>query len=911
MEERTQAMAAGEAAEELPKAWNPAEGEPEARRIWEEADLFRAPEDGRGRTGLRFSIVMPPPNVTGNLHMGHAMDNTLQDILIRWHRMRGDATLWQPGTDHAGIATQHVVEVRLAQEGLERRAMGREAFVERVWRWKDEYEANILRQLRRIGASPDWSRLRFTMDEGLSRAVREVFVRLWERGLIYRGDYIIQWCPVCGTALADIEVEHEPVEGRLYHVRYPLLDEEGHATGEALEIATARPETMFGDVAVAIHPGDPRYRHLVGRRLRHPLVDRELPVIEDEAVDPDFGTGALKVTPAHDADDFAIGQRHRLEPIRVIDETGHLTAEAGRFAGMERFEARRAVVEELRRQGFLVREEAYQQAVGRCYRCGTVVEPLISRQWFVRVAPLAEKARQAVERGEVRLVPERFTRIFFNWLDGIHDWCISRQIWWGHRIPAWTCRNCGQLTVAREAPERCPHCGSTELDQDPDVLDTWFSSALWPFSTLGWPESTRELELYYPTSVLVTGYDILFFWVARMLFMGLEFMGQVPFRTVVLHGLVRDEQGQKMSKSRGNGVDPLEVVDEFGADALRWSLVIGVSPGNDQRFLREKVEGARNFANKVWNVARFARLNLGDLEAGFDDAGLPRLPEEGLRLEDRWILSRLDAVTEAVDRRLGEFEFGEAARELYDFLWGEVCDWYVEAIKPRLRQAAEADAAAQADRRTAQQVLLGVLDRALRLLHPFMPFVSEVIWQHLPHRGPALMGAQWPPALGRRDPEAEEAMGRIAEAVRSMRNLRAELRLPPSARPRFLVRRQDAELLLGEERMVRTLAGLGALERVRPGEEPAPGTFLADVAGGAELILPLEGLGDPGELRARFARELERLESELERERRRVADEGFVRKAPPEVVERSRRAVEEKEAAAELLRLRLRQLGSA
>ncbi|MCL6520814.1 MAG: valine--tRNA ligase [Firmicutes bacterium] len=909
MEERRKGLAAEEVAEELPKAWNPAEGEPEAARIWEEAGLYRAPEGGRSRTGERFSIVMPPPNVTGNLHMGHAMDNTLQDILVRWHRMRGDATLWQPGTDHAGIATQHVVEVRLAEEGLDRRSLGREAFVERVWRWKDEYEANILRQLRRMGASPDWSRLRFTMDEGLSRAVREVFVRLWERGLIYRGDYIIQWCPDCGTALADIEVEHEPAEGRLYRVRYPLLDGEGRESGEALEVATARPETMFGDVAVAVHPGDGRYRHLVGRALRHPLVDRKLPVIADEAVDPDFGTGALKVTPAHDPDDFEIGRRHGLEPVQVIDEEGRLTAEAGRFAGMERFAAREAVVEELRRRGFLAGEERYEQAVGRCYRCGTVVEPLVSRQWFVRVGPLADKARRAVERGEVRFVPERFTRIFFNWLDGLHDWCISRQIWWGHRIPAWTCAHCGQLTVAREAPERCPRCGSTELEQDPDVLDTWFSSALWPFTTLGWPERTRELELYYPTSVLVTGYDILFFWVARMLFMGLEFMGQVPFRTVVLHGLIRDEQGRKMSKSRGNGVDPLEVADVYGADALRWSLVVGVSPGNDQRFLREKVEGARNFANKVWNVARFARLNLGDLKAGFDADGLPLLPEEGLRLEDRWILSRLGAVTEAVDRRLGQFEFGEAARELYDFLWGEVCDWYVEAIKPRLRPEA-GDEAAEADRGVAQRVLLGLLDRSLRLLHPFMPFVSEVIWQHLPHRGPALMGAAWPAAEERRDAAAEEAMGRLMAAVRAMRNLRSELRLAPSARPRFLVRGEGAGLLLDEARMVRTLAGLGGLEPVQPGAEPEPGSFLADVAGGAELILPLEGLGDREELRARFARELERLEEELGRERARLASDGFVRKAPPEVVERSRRAVEEKEAAAALLRLRLRQLGA-
>ena len=929
----------------LPTRYRPQDFEEDVYRFWLEQRAFHADREAPGPT---FSMVIPPPNVTGNLHIGHALNNTLQDILARWHRMQGDVTLWVPGTDHAGIATQHVVEVRLAkEEGLRRQDLGREKFLERVWAWKNQYEANILGQLRRLGASVDWDRLRFTMDEGCSRAVREVFVRLYEKGLIYRGDYLVNWCPECHTALADIEVEHEEREGRLYHLRYPLVDGEG-----AVEVATTRPETMLGDTAVAVHPEDERYRHLVGKRVRLPLVGREIPIIADPYVDPEFGTGAVKVTPAHDPNDFEMGRRHGLEQVQVIGFDGRMTDAAGpRYAGLDRQEARRRVVADLEEGGHLVKVEAHRHNVGVCYRCGTVIEPLISRQWFVRMKPLAEPAMEAVRSGRTRIVPERFTRVYLHWLENIRDWCISRQIWWGHRIPAWYCQDCGETVVAREDPERCPRCGSRSLKQDEDVLDTWFSSALWPFSTLGWPDrDSPDLRRFYPTSVLVTGYDILFFWVARMMFMGLEFMGDVPFRTVLLHGLVRDAQGQKMSKSRGNVVDPLEVIDKYGADALRFTLVTGLAPGNDARFSWDRAEASRNFANKLWNAARFVLMNLQDFNPA---RGEPRRDNAA----DRWILARLDAATADVQRLLESFELGEAARTLYNFIWDEFCDWYIELVKPRLaltgqaapgsgaqgaRQAggvggvadepaagaapaatAGAPAAADAagDRYAAQYTLWQVLEQTLRLLHPFMPFISETIWQRLPRPAgaPATLAlAAWPRAGEARpagataaDDERIARFQRVIDTIHGLRSIRAEFRVPPGRKAHVLIYADEpaqAEAFAEQAEAIRRLAGVDRLE-IATGSGQRPAQAAAYVGPGIVAYMPLAGLIDLEAERRRLAREQAEAEAALERVRAKLRNEGFVTRAPAEVVEQERQRERDLAARLDLLRRRLEELG--
>ncbi|MFY9415827.1 MAG: valine--tRNA ligase, partial [bacterium] len=720
----------------LSTVYNPRVVEDKWYQYWMEGDYFRPTIDPEQEP---FTIVIPPPNVTGALHMGHALDNTIQDVLIRWKRMTGVPTLWLPGTDHAGIATQARVVESLAQEGLTPQDLGREKFLERTWQWKEQYGGRIIEQLKRLGASCDWSRERFTMDEGCSRAVREVFVSLFEKGLIYRGDYIVNWCPQCGTAISDIEVEHEEEEGKLWHFRYPLIDGEGYVT-----VATTRPETILGDTAVAVHPEDERYRDLVGKKLVLPGVGRQIPIVADPYVDPEFGSGAVKVTPAHDPNDFLIGLRHGLEQVVVMAPDGTMNENAGKYQGMDRLECREALVADFDREGYLVKVEDHLHAVGHCSRCDTTIEPLLSKQWFVRMKPLAEPALEAVRQGQIRFVPERFTKIYCDWLENIRDWCISRQLWWGHRIPVWYCQDCDEIIASREDLNQCPHCGG-EVEQDPDVLDTWFSSALWPFSTLGWPDDTEDLNYFYPTSVLVTGRDIIFFWVARMIFMGLEFMQEEPFREVLIHGLVLDSQGRKMSKSLGNGIDPLEVIEEYGADTLRFMLMTSTTPGNDMRFYWERVENCRNFANKIWNASRFALMNLTDFQPeGIEEDQL------AYSMADRWILSRLNRTIARVTEELEEYQLGEAATTLYEFIWGEFCDWYIEMIKPRLYAKEDGEG-----RRTSQYVLWKVLETTLRLLHPFMPFITEEIWQHLPHGGPSICVAPWPEA-GDTDPAVEE-----------------------------------------------------------------------------------------------------------------------------------------------------------
>ncbi|SMB92614.1 valyl-tRNA synthetase [Thermanaeromonas toyohensis ToBE] len=879
--------------QELPSVYNPHKVENKWYRVWEEAGYFRAPVENRGDR-KPFSVVMPPPNVTGSLHLGHALDNTLQDILVRWHRMRGDATLWLPGTDHAGIATQARVEEELAKEGISKYDLGREKFLERVWAWKEEYGTRITQQLRRLGASCDWSRERFTMDAGCSRAVREVFVRLYQEGLIYRGDYIINWCPRCATVISDIEVEHEEEPGHLWYILYPFKEGQGGIT-----VATTRPETMLGDTAVAVHPDDERYREFVGRTVILPLLNREIPVIADEYVDPSFGTGAVKITPAHDPNDFEVGRRHGLPSITVIGKDAIMTTEAGPYVGLDRYTCREKVVKDLETQGYLIKVEEHTHAVGHCYRCGTVIEPLVSPQWFVRMKPLAEPAIQAALEGRVRFVPERFTKIYLNWLENIRDWCISRQLWWGHRIPVWYCQQCGEVICSTEDPIECPACSSTALEQDPDVLDTWFSSALWPFSTMGWPDKTPELALYYPTSVLVTGRDIIFFWVARMLFMGLKFMGEVPFREVLIHGLVLDAQGRKMSKSLGNGVDPMDVIEEYGADTLRFMLITGNTPGNDLRFHPERLESTRNFCNKIWNAARFVLLNLKD----FNPEG-ERAP---YTLPDRWILSRLNTVVDEVTKNMEDYEIGEAARSLYEFFWGEFCDWYIELAKIRLYGE---DKRAKS---TAQKVLLEVLETFLKLLHPFMPFITEEIWHYLPGERSSIMISPWPKAQAQAiDPEAEEAMSLITEVIRAIRNLRSEMRVTPGRKVRVILVAAGEKIRQVLEEACSYFSALAQAEPVEilaGREQPLPKAVSA-VCGGVEVYLPLEGLVDYEKEITRLEKELATTQKELARVQGKLANPDFLAKAPAEVVEKERNKAEELQAKEEALRQRLSSLKS-
>ncbi|AKX93286.1 valine--tRNA ligase [Moorella thermoacetica] len=877
----------------LDKVYNPKAVEEKWYHYWSENGYFRGHLPAKGQPA--FSIVMPPPNVTGSLHLGHALDNTLQDILTRWHRMRGDATLWIPGTDHAGIATQARVEEELAKEGLSKYDLGRDRFLERVWEWKHQYGDRITRQLRLLGSSCDWSRERFTMDEGCSRAVREVFVRLYEKGLIYRGSYIINWCPRCRTTISDIEVEHIEEAGHLWYIRYPFKDGSG-----SIVIATTRPETMLGDTAVAVNPSDERYRDVVGKTLVLPLINREIPVIADEYVDPAFGTGAVKITPAHDPNDFEVAARHNLPSITVIGKDAVMTEEAGPYAGMERYACRGQLVDDLKAQGFLVKVEEHTHAVGHCYRCGTTIEPLVSPQWFVRMAPLAEPAIQAAKEGRVRFVPERFTKIYLNWLENIRDWCISRQLWWGHRIPVWYCQQCGEEICSREDPEECPACGSTALEQDPDVLDTWFSSALWPFSTLGWPDRTPELEAFYPTSVLVTGRDIIFFWVARMLFMGLEFMGEVPFREVLIHGLVLDAQGRKMSKSLGNGVDPMEVIEKYGADTLRLMLVTGNTPGNDLRFHPERLEGTQNFANKIWNAARFALMNLEDYEPA-------PLERENLTLADRWILSRLNKLVLEVNACLEAYEIGEVARMLYEFFWGEFCDWYIELIKPRLYGEN------RRERQVAQEVLVTVLGKSLQLLHPFMPFITEEIWQHLPGERGSIMLSSWPrPVPQDEDEQAETAMGLVMAVIRAVRTLRSEMNVPPGRRAEVILvsgSPEDREILQRESVYLENLAAADRVQVVAALDRP-PSRAATAVTSGVQIFLPLAGLIDLEKEQARLEKELQKARAELEKVEKKLARPDFRAKAPAAIVAKEEARAAELKSTITALTKRLSYLGS-
>ena len=837
--------------------------------------------------GEPFCIVMPPPNVTGQLHMGHALDATMQDVLTRFRRMQGRRTLWLPGTDHAGIATQAKVEEALAKEGLSRQEIGREAFLEKAWDWKHRYHGRIVKQLQMMGSSCDWDHERFTLDEGCSAAVRETFVELYEKGLIYRGSYITNWCSHCQTTISDIEVEHNQRAGHLWYLRYPYADGSGYVV-----VATTRPETLLGDAAVAVHPEDERYRDKVGKTVILPVMQREIPVIADEYCDMEFGTGAVKITPAHDPNDFEIGLRHHLPQITVIGKDGRMNENAGKYAGMTLLECREKLVEEFRSLGLLERVEDLEHAVGECYRCGTPIEPLISPQWFVKMAPLAAPAIEAVRSGETRFVPARFARTYTNWMENIRDWCISRQLWWGHRIPVWYCQDCGEQICTREDPVVCPKCGSKRLEQDPDVLDTWFSSALWPFSTLGWPEKTKLLEEFYPTSVLVTAYDIIFFWVARMIFSGMEQMGRAPFHDVFIHGLVRDDQGRKMSKSLGNGIDPLEIVNQYGADSLRFTLTMGNSPGNDMRFQWERLEGARNFMNKIWNASRFTLMNLSDDQ--------PDAYPLQLTLADQWVLTRLARVCAEASANLEKYEVGEALRAIYDFAWDEFCDWYVEMAKHRLYQGSPAE------KHTAQHVLCVTLRTILELLHPFAPFITEELWQQLPHQGETIMLARYPDGSGMTlYPEEEQRMQMVMEVIRSIRNLRGEMNVPMGKKaPVVLACDAAAQAVLQEcEPYLLRLAQAAELSFVTGGA--APDKAAKAHVRGVDIYLPLAGLIDLDKEISRIEKEIASTENELKRLAGKLANASFLAKAPAEVVEKERAKETEYQAKLDSLRKHL------
>jgi valyl-tRNA synthetase len=846
------------------KAYDPKGIEEKWYAYWLAGGFFHADP---ALPGEAYSIVIPPPNVTGSLHMGHALNITLQDVLIRYHILLGRNCLWLPGTDHAGIATQNVVERLLAKEGISRQDLGREKFVERVWKWKEESGGTILRQLKRLGASCDWERERFTMDEGLSRAVREAFVRLYRKGLIYRGRYIINWCPRCRTALSDLEVSYEETRGTLYYIRYTEL-----SGRRSVVVATTRPETMLGDTAVAVNPADERFAGRVGATLRLPLMNRPIPLVADEMVDRGFGTGAVKITPAHDTNDFEVARRHELPSVRVIDESGRMTEEAGAFAGMDRFACREAVVEKLKAEDLLVKEEPYLHNVGHCYRCRTVVEPAESIQWFVRTKPLAEPAIRAVQAGETRIVPLQWERTYFDWMENIRDWCISRQIWWGHRIPAYHCADCGQTTVEAEAPDRCAFCGSRNLRQEEDVLDTWFSSALWPFSTMGWPESTPDLARYYPTSALVTGFDILFFWVARMMMMGIEFTGKAPFRDVVIHALVRDARGEKMSKTRGNVIDPLEVMDRYGTDAFRFTLVALAAQGRDIRMSDDRVEGYRNFMNKIFQAGRFARMNV--------DRDTPRELPEDLPVVDRWILSRLQRVIDEVRRGIEEYRFNDAGSAFYQFTWHEFCDWYVELIKPSL--SPEADPLVRQNQRA---VLLRAFETILTLGHPFIPFLTEEIWQSLPGKRESIL-RQGAPAVEteRIDVDVEEDMGHLMEVIRAVRNIRSELNISPAKRVEVRLKGQVEELafLREHEEILRRLAR--AEKVVYKDPEYIPVQDATAVVNDIEVCLPLAGLIDFDREARRLRKEVDKAGAELSVVTEKLANEKFVANAPADIV---------------------------
>jgi valyl-tRNA synthetase len=879
---------------EMAKAYDPHAVESLLYDWWERQGYFKpeiAPPDAEP-----FVISMPPPNVTGELHMGHAITTFIEDLLIRYQRMRGRAALWVPGSDHAGIATQLQVERMLLREGTSRQAIGREEFLRRTWEWKEKYGGRIQTQLRRMGASCDWDRLRFTLDEGLSRAVRECFVRLYEKGLIYRGEYLINWSPGLQTAVSDLEVEYREEEATLYYFKYPIAGarlEDGPGVGY-IPVATVRPETILGDTAVAVHPDDQRYRHLIGSTCLVPILNRPIPVIHDTYVSMEFGTGALKITPGHDPNDFEIGQRHGLPILNVLNPDATMSELAGPYAGLDRYECRRRLWADMETAGLALKTEKYITQVPHSQRGGEVVEPMISTQWFVRMRPLADAGLAAVRDGRITIVPDRFTKIYYNWLENIRDWCISRQLWWGHRIPVWYCPDCGHMTVARQDPTTCPQCGSARLEQDPDVLDTWFSSGLWPFSTLGWPDDTPDLRRFYPTDVMETGYDILFFWVARMIMQGLEMTGQVPFHTVYLHGLVRDAQGRKMSKTTGNVIDPLEMTDRHGTDALRFSLLTGSTPGNDMNLSEERIIAGRNFANKLWNMTRFVVTNLGDNppRADVDLTGLP------LALADRWILSRHNLLIQDVTRLIEAYQMGEAGRQIYEFLWGEFADWYIEMAKARLTGSDEVA------RTTVRRVLVFVLERCLRLLHPFMPFVTEAVWQHLPHTGEALMIARWPEP-GVRDEAAEASMQTVMDVVRAIRNARSEYNVEPGRRIVAVIAAGDrAPLFASQAEVLVSLAHLDGTRLQITSELAAkPAQALSLVVGGVEVYLPLAGMVDLAAERQRLHKELDRVSGLLARSEKSLSNPGFVAKAPPEVVQKERdRLAELEEQAAKLRR---------
>lgn len=848
-------------AKELAKAYNPQEVEDKIYDFWIEGNYFHAEVDKNKKP---YTIVMPPPNITGQLHMGHALDNTLQDVLIRYKRMQGYSALWLPGTDHASIATEAKIVEAMKKEGLTKKDLGRDKFLERAWKWKDEYGNKITSQLRKMGSSCDWERERFTLDEGCNKAVNQVFVKLYEKGLIYRGERIINWCPHCKTSISDAEVEYEDQAGHFWHLRYPFKDGSGY-----LELATTRPETLLGDTAVAVNPNDDRYKDLVGKTLILPIVHREIPVIADDYVEIDFGTGVVKITPAHDPNDFEVGLRHNLPVLTVLTDDAKITEDYPAYAGMDRYEAREAIVKDLDAEGALVKIEDYSHNVGTCYRCGTTVEPKVSKQWFVKMKPMAKPAIDAVKNDTTQFVPERFEKVYYHWLENIRDWCISRQLWWGHRIPAWYCADCGEITVSLSTPDKCCKCGSTNIKQDEDTLDTWFSSALWPFSTLGWPDNTKELDYFYPTNTLVTGYDIIPFWVMRMMFSGIEQTGKAPFDTVLIHGLVRDEQGRKMSKSLGNGIDPLKVIDKYGADALRLFLATGNSPGNDMRFIDEKVIACRNFANKLWNASRFVHMNIDDYNVKNE------LPQE-LAIEDKWIIGTLNNVAHEVTENLDRFELGIAVQKVYDFIWDCYCDWYIELTKARL----------QADNQSAQnarQVLVWVLDQSLRLLHPFMPYITEEIWQTLPHCGETIMRAEYPQYSDKNNyPQAQQEMEIIMEAIRAIRTRRSEMNVPPSKKANVYIATEKEKTFTIGTTFFRKLASAAEVEIGRSFDLEGAVTI---VTADAQIYIPMAELVDKDEELKRLNKELEITKKRLAQSEGKLNNQGFIAKAPQNVVD--------------------------
>ncbi len=876
----------------LEKTYNPKEIEPKLYEKWCENKYFHAEVD---RSRKPFTTVMPPPNITGKLHMGHAFDNTLQDILIRYKRMQGYNALWIPGTDHAAIATEVKVTEQLKAEGIDKKELGREKFLERTWQWKDEYAGTIEGQLKKLGVSCDWDRERFTMDEGCSKAVEEVFIKLYEEGYIYKGSRIVNWCPVCKTALSDAEVDHEEQAGHFWHIKYPIV-----GTDRFLEIATTRPETMLGDTAIAVHPDDERYKDIVGKNVLLPLVNREIPIVADYYVDKEFGTGAVKITPAHDPNDFEVGKRHNLPEINIMNDDATINERGGKYAGMERYEARKAIVSDLEEQGFLVKVEDHSHNVGTHERCGTTVEPLVKQQWFVRMEELAKPAIEAISNGNLKLIPERMNKTYMNWLSNIRDWCVSRQIWWGHRIPAYYCQECGKVVVAREMPDVCPDCGCTHFVQDEDTLDTWFSSALWPFSTLGWPEKTEDLDYFYPTDVLVTGYDIIFFWVIRMVFSGYAYTGKAPFHTVLFHGLIRDSQGRKMSKSLGNGIDPLEIIDKYGADALRITLVTGNAPGNDMRFYDERVEANRNFANKVWNASRFILMNMEGKEITVPD-------EKDLSAVDKWIISKMNTLTKDVTENMDKFELGIAVQKVYDFIWDEFCDWYIELAKYRIYHAEENPAAANC----ALYTLKTVLGDALKLLHPFMPFVTEEIYGALVPEEESLMMSTWPEySENRCYAEAENIVDHMKEIIRGVRNVRAEMNVAPSRKAKTYIVCENTELCQGFEEIKESSMPLMSANEIQIQSdksgiaEDAVSVVVAD----AVVYLPMEELVDFEQELERLTKEEARLTKELARVNGMLNNEKFISKAPEAKINEERAKLEKYTQMMEQVQERLKGL---